>query len=156
MAEISLKAIIIGMMTVVLFISLSFAIMLDMYSEDNLNIDLADDNATAPLEDLQTKIEEQQAQIKSDNKYIEDRVIGGNETELGKDVSESNLISSSLTALTNTPSYISSFFTILYTSTGSIGGAMGGALAGTLWYFVGALIIIVAFLLLGSVLQRSP
>jgi hypothetical protein len=52
MAQISLKAIIIGMMAFILFVTLSFGIMLDLYDEDNLNIDLSENNQTSSLGDL--------------------------------------------------------------------------------------------------------
>jgi hypothetical protein len=146
-----LQDFIIGLMAFILFMIVIFGFTLDLYSEDNLDINFEDDNTTAALVDIQNQVEEAKDEIQQSNRYIEDRVPGGNETTLGSDVSEDNLISSSLTALTSIPSYISTFVGLSTTTTNAVGGNTANLF---LWFIIGSIIVIISFILLSSVLRN--
>lgn len=153
--EMTLRSIIIGMMVFVLFLSSMFYITTDMYSIDNLNINLSNDTNTKGLGDLQETIETKQQEIQNNNDYIQKRTVGGNETNFDQDIQEGDLISSSWQALTQVPSYINIFFDLLNAVVISLGGAIGVTISGMMWFFMGLLVIIVSFILISSVLQRK-
>lgn len=153
--EMTLRSIIIGMMVFVLFLSSMFYITTDMYSIDNLNINLSNDTDTEGLGDLQETIETKQQEIQNNNDYIQKRTVGGNETNFDRDIQEGDLISSSWQALTQVPSYINIFFDLLNAVVISLSGAIGVTISGMMWFFMGLLVIIVSFILISSVLQRK-
>lgn len=153
--EMTLRSIIIGMMVFVLFLSSMFYITTDMYSIDNLNINLSNDTNTKGLGDLQETIEKKQQEIQNNNDYIQKRTVGGNETNFDQDIQEGDLISSSWQALTQVPSYINIFFDLLNAVVISLSGAIGVTISGMMWFFMGLLVIIVSFILISSVLQRK-
>jgi hypothetical protein len=141
-----LKNIIIGLMAFVLFIIVIMGITTDLYSSDNLNVDLSSDNITSPLFTLQQKANESQQDIEDTNNIIKEKVMTN--ASINNEVSTSDLLASSWSAFTNIPSYIGTFFSLLIETFNSLG--MGSTIF--VWFFIGSILIVISLIIINSIL----
>jgi len=141
-----IKSFIIGLMAMILVLIVSLGMMFSMYGEDNLDVDLSQDNTTAYLTVLQQKAQESQTEIEGYNSNMEDKVMSN--ISIKSDVSSADLISASWGAFTNIPSYIGVLFDLL----GTIFNAMGTGFQMFAWFFIGAIIITFAIMIINAIL----
>ena len=124
----------------------------DMYGTDGYDINLEDDTYTAQLSDLQEKANQAQIDTSSTTSNIWDKTPGQIDAEIeGGEVSEGDMIKSSIRALTNIGDYMDVFQTMMKTSFSATGLGTGGAIY---WFFLTAIILMVGFLLVSSVLRN--
>jgi hypothetical protein len=143
---------ILGLMFFIVSSLIVLSLVFDVYSPQGYDIDLSNDTHTATLADLQTNAQQAQTDSQTATDSIWEKTPGqsGAEIESG-DVTEGDMIKSSIRALTNIGDYLDVFTTMMSASFVSMGLGVGGPL---FWFFTSSIILIVGLLLISSVLRN--
>jgi len=124
----------------------------DFYSPEGYNVNLSTNPDTAFLSEVQAKAITAQSDASSTTDGIWNKTIGQNDSNYGSgEVSEGDMIKSSLRALGNIGNFLDVFITMLSASFNAIGLHPKGII---FWFFITATIISVGLLLLSTVLRN--
>jgi len=130
----------------------TFALVATMYSPEGYDIDLTDDAHTQHISSMQDKF----ATAKTDTGDTTQQVFNGSVGQPGAeikagDLTEGDLIAAAGRAVRNIPSYLSTFFVLMYGMFNAVG--LGSIPA--VWWITTALIIMVALMLLGIFVKQQ-
>mgnify|MGYP001385332044 CR=1 FL=1 len=148
-----LATFIIGLMGFVASTLVILTFMFSFYSESSLNVTIADNNDTHGLYEMQRQANVTKANIISNNYILANQTVGQpGATMTQGQLSEGDLMKSSLTALTKTPRYLDIFTTFLQTGFNSVGVSTDHPM---FWFFTAMIGITVTLILIGVVFRNN-
>lgn len=148
-----LQDLIIGLMIMLVASVVVLAMVFDMYGPQGLNVDLASDNYTSKLYDLQIAAQANMTSIKATNENMWNATPGRSGSLLSNpDVSQGSLMQSSFYALTSVGTYLTSFVQMIGLLFSAVGLNMS---SGIFWFFTASIVIIISLSLLNLPFFRN-
>ena len=145
------KGFIIALMAFVLVGSISLLLVTDLYSEENLDVNLSADRDTSAIEELRVKFDEDRADLQEYNSEIEGKVLSN--LTFKKDITSGDLLGAGWNSFTSIPKYIGTFFSTISLVSSNILGAT--AIQYFLWFFIGVVVITLAIMIVNAILGSN-
>lgn len=138
--------VILGLAAMVMCSLIIMSLLLDMYSSKGLNVNLNDYVETQPLYKLQQQANDSMTQIDINNAYLQNKTVGqpGSEVKSG-DISQGDLMVSSLLGLTRILDYVDIFINMIILTFNSMGLTVSSPVV---WFLIIGVSISVVLLLL--------
>lgn len=147
-----LQEFILGLMFFIASSLVILSLVFDMYNSSGYNIDLGNDTDTAFLSELQTKANQARTDVQGTTDSIWEKTPGQSDANIiSGEVSEGDIIKSSIRALTNIGDYLDVFTAMIGATFDAIGISLSGPI---FWFFTSSVIIVVGMLLISSVLRN--
>ena len=147
-----LQEFILGLMFFIAASLVILSLVFDMYSADGYNIDLSNDTDTAFLSDLQDKANQARTDTQGTTDSIWEKTPGQSDADIESgDVTEGDMIKSSIRALTSIGDYLDVFTAMIGATFNAIGISLSGPI---FWFFTSSIILVIGLLLISSVLRN--
>ena len=142
---------IIGLMAAIVFLVVPMNLVSDMYTSHNLDVDLSQYEETARLVSFSDNLSDSKDDLNVINRNLQSNIPGGEVVDYSTGViTEGDLAKASLSAISNIPRYLTIFVSTVSGMLSTLG--ISGIYS---WFFTTALLVVVIFILLSSVLRNK-